>query len=153
MASNWSVNLSQGVAPTGNVTTLKPFNNDNSSAVIVGSLGVISVATLGTCTAVSDNTNGSWTKIQAATNTGFEVSLWYFKNMAATAINSLVNTITTTSAHGCAHFRILCLSGGGVAPNGNLTDFWKASGKRTKTAWFAFVFISRFLIFFSFCHK
>src|SRR5258706_1101111 len=140
MASNWSVNLSQGVAPTGNVTTLKPFNNDNSSAVIVGSLGVISVATLGTCTAVSDNTNGSWTKIQAATNTGFEVSLWYFKNMAATAINSLVTTITTTSAHGCAHCRILGLSGGGVAPNGNLADFGTASGTGTNAVASAYVY-------------
>lgn len=125
--ANWFLQNSTFTAITGNVTTMHPCNHDNASAIVSGSLGIVSVTTGGTCTAVSDNTNGSYTKIGVATNTGVEVSLWYFFNMGATAANSLIVTVTTTSAHGASHFR--SLDGQNVAiPNGALMDFATGSG-------------------------
>lgn len=112
--ANWTLVNENNHTPAIPVTSLFPEAGSNS-AIASGGLIIVSVATRGTCSAVSDNVNGDYFKVGAAGASiggfGGEVSMWSFRKSAHIFPASLTITATTTLSYGCAQY--MSFSGGG----------------------------------------
>lgn len=105
MAQQWTRTNANADVTTGARTTILPYNSNNAATVNFGDMILVFIATLGSCSNVSDNANGNYVRISTISGV-VEQSAWYVPWTQSVAINTLVITATTTSANGIGYVNI-----------------------------------------------